>query len=145
MHHSKGHSARNLSRRFNSGARVLFSLRAASALALLLLTASSLFAVAPVVGDLDGDGQTTILDITLLVNHLNGKTLLTATNLPLADVNGDGLVDSSDVNTLGDLILGLPIPPAPVTLDPASGASEVGVTVRPKAIFPRPVNVATLN
>jgi hypothetical protein len=111
----------------------------------LIASPFSVYAVGPVIGDLDGDGQTTILDLTRLVNHLNGKTLLAATNLPLADVNGDGLIDQSDVDALASLILGIPIPPAPVTLDPAHGASEVGVTVRPKAVFPRPVNVSTLN
>lgn len=131
--------------RFKSSACILFSLRAALMLAFFALTASSLYAVAPVVGDLDGDNQTTVLDITRLVNHLNGKTLLTSTNLALADVNGDGLVDQSDLTALENLILGIPIPAAPVTLDPANGASEVGVTVRPKVIFPRPVIVASLS
>jgi len=33
----------------------------------------------------------------------------------------------------------------PVTLDPPSGALDVGIAVRPKATFPQPVNTSTLN
>ena len=73
-----------------------------------------------------GDEQTTILDLTRLVNHLNGRTPLAATNLPLADINGDGLLDQSDADALAGLILGAPTPPTPVTLEPASGATEIG-------------------
>ncbi len=48
---------------------------------------------------------------------------------------------------LRDAILGTPIPvnTRPVALEPATGSSEVGVTVRPKAIFPKPIDIATLN
>ena len=37
------------------------------------------------------------------------------------------------------------IPPKPVVLEPASGASEVGVTVRPKATFPVPIATSSLS
>ena len=37
------------------------------------------------------------------------------------------------------------ITPKAVTLEPGNGASEVGVTVRPKVGFPKPIETATLN
>lgn len=46
---------------------------------------------------------------------------------------------------MANLILEIPIPSKSVAFEPANGSSEVGVTVRPKATFPRPVDVSTLN
>jgi hypothetical protein len=96
-------------------------------------------------GNPDADGQPTVLDLVRLINHLNGVDSLSPSLLPFADINGDALVDSKDRELLADLILGLPLPSRPVTFEPASGSSEVGVAVRPKATFPRPVDVSTLN
>jgi len=71
--------------------------------------------------------------------------LSTLNSFPYADLNGDAFVNQTDVDLMADLILGLPLLMRPVTLEPASGSSEVGVTVRPKVSFPRPVDVSTLN
>ena len=102
-------------------------------------------------GDLDADGRITVIDLQKLLNHLGGSqpsTLQLSTQLlPFADVNEDGYLNQDDVARLRDAILGTPIPvnTRPVALEPATGSSEVGVTVRPKAIFPKPIDIATLN
>jgi hypothetical protein len=98
-------------------------------------------------GDLNGDGVVDVRDLVMLQNHLNGVATLSSNALPLADLNDDGYVTSADVDLLANLILGQPLTiiPRPVTLDPASGATQVGVTVRPKALFPKPIDTSTLN
>jgi hypothetical protein len=67
--------------------------------------------------------------------------------LGYADLNADGYINQADIDLLADAILGLPIAtqPRPLTSEPASGASEVGVTVRPRVYFPKPIIPATLN
>jgi hypothetical protein len=106
------------------------------------------------VGDLNADGRVDVLDLVRLINHVQssagvppagGTGILPVAVLPFADLNGDTLIDRTDIDLLADLILGLPLPTKPVALEPASGSSEVGVTVRPRAIFPRPIDTATLN
>ena len=102
-------------------------------------------------GDLNNDSALDVRDLQLLLNHLNsGGTSLTSLPLPLvpfADVNEDGYLNQADVTMLRDAILGLPLPvnTRPVALDPRSGSSEVGVTVRPKVTFPKSIDVSTLN
>src|SRR5262245_11540377 len=93
-------------------------------------------------GDLDQDGEITVLDLVLLINHINaaGTGVAPATGpgvlpLPLrqlADVNNDGYLNESDASIIADAILGIPIPSVPPKASvsiPASGSSEVGVTV----------------
>jgi hypothetical protein len=118
------------------------------------LASHSALALPQKLGDLDEDGQATVLDLVRLINHIqtsSGITLPDSTGLlpieqqPFADLDGDGLITQSDVDLLADLILDLPLPSRPVTFVPASGSSEVGVTVRPKVTFPRPIDVSTLN
>jgi len=55
--------------------------------------------------------------------------------------------DQRDVDMLAQAILGTPITtqPRPILAEPASGASEVGVTVRPRVYFPKPITPSTLN
>ena len=89
-------------------------------------------------GDLDGDGRATVLDLVLLINHSRGSSLLTSDLAPFADLNYDGLYNQADIDLLMLSILGLvPLPDLPksVTIDPPMGSSEVGVMVRPKATF----------
>src|SRR2546423_9966593 len=65
-------------------------------------------------GDLDGDGRATVLDLVLLINHLNGTAPLSSELLLFADVNQDGIVDSGDVTAIAHGILGLaPLPDLP--------------------------------
>src|SRR5947209_6686721 len=58
-------------------------------------------------GDLDGDGRATVLDIVRLANHLNGTAPLSADLLLFADVNQDGVVDNRDVTAIANAVLGL--------------------------------------
>ncbi len=48
-------------------------------------------------GDLDGDGQVNIFDITLAMQHALNRKILDEKQLLAADVNNDGLVDIRDV------------------------------------------------
>lgn len=54
-------------------------------------------------GDINGDGQVAIGDVTLLVNIILGKSTDASGR---ADVNGDGQINISDVTALVNLILG---------------------------------------
>lgn len=54
-------------------------------------------------GDVNGDGQVTIADVTALVNIILGKS---EDELGMADVNGDGPVTIADVTALVNIILG---------------------------------------
>ena len=117
-------------------------------LTVLLFFTSSAQAQLFVFGDLDDDGQITVLDLVRLINHLNGSAALVFQLRGYADVNDDGFLNQADVDVMADAILGLPIPaplPRSVRSEPSSGASEVGVTVRPKVIFPKPIDTSTLN
>jgi len=58
-------------------------------------------------GDLDGDGQATAVDLARLIQYLNGSRPLPAAIIPFADVNGDGAVNDKDVSALIDAILGV--------------------------------------
>src|SRR6266571_9429969 len=64
-------------------------------------------------GDLDGDGQITVLDLIRLINHINGSAHLDPQLRGYADVNGDGHINQADVDMLADVILGIPITPSP--------------------------------
>ena len=58
-------------------------------------------------GDVNGDGNIGIADVTALVNIILGKTLTpSATQQLAADVNGDTLVNIADVTALVNIILG---------------------------------------
>ncbi|MBT6850899.1 MAG: hypothetical protein HOA16_06840, partial [Opitutae bacterium] len=52
-----------------------------------------------VVGDLNDDGEVNLVDMVLMVNHIQGEEYLIADKSKLlqADVNGDGLINSYDV------------------------------------------------
>ncbi len=54
-----------------------------------------------VTGDVNGDGNTTIADVSALIDVLLGSSAPTAG----ADVNGDGQVSIADVSALIDLLL----------------------------------------
>jgi len=58
-------------------------------------------------GDIDGDGQVTVADVTLLINIILGN--VTQPGHLNGDINDDGTIDISDVSALIDLILGRPI------------------------------------
>jgi hypothetical protein len=112
-------------------------------------------ALPQMLGDLDSDGEVTVLDLVRLIRHvqssaglpLPGGGLLPVELRGYADFNGDGVIDRTDAELLADAILGLPVitQPRSFSSEPAAGASEVGVTVRPRVYFPKPIVPATLN
>lgn len=55
----------------------------------------------PITGDLNGDGNVDVTDVTMLIN-----AILEPTDLAGADVNGDGSVDVTDVTQLINIVLG---------------------------------------
>jgi subtilisin family serine protease len=57
-------------------------------------------------GDLDGDGQPTVLDMTLLVGYLRDTNPLWPEVAVFADVNNDGIINSNDIPALANAILG---------------------------------------
>ncbi len=113
----------------------------------IFLPVFSIGAATTQLGDLNGDGVVDVRDLVILQNHINGVKTLSSNALPLADLNDDGYITQADVTVLANLILGVPvtITPRAVTLDPATGSTQVGVSVRPKAIFPKPIDTSTLN
>ena len=91
-------------------------------------------------GDLDSDGQPTVLDLQRLLNHLNASqpsTLnpqpLSTQLLPYADLNEDGLINQADVLLLQDAILGRSVLPnpyaAPVVTTPIIATNGNSITV----------------
>ena len=118
------------------------------ALCLFLLLA----ATAPAqqrLGDLDGDGQLTILDLVRLINHVN-RTVPLASPLDLyADLNQDGFVNNTDVEILAGIILGLTPPPVvPLTTvresSPRLLESGVAVTRETVLRFTYPLSTNTI-
>jgi len=70
-------------------------------------------------GDIDGDGEPSIVDLVYVINHLNGAIPLPETLLPFADLDENGVINETDVRILADAILGigsLPNPTAPPIL-----------------------------
>ena len=54
-------------------------------------------------GDINGDGDIDVTDVSLLIDAVLGKTELA---LELADINGDKMLDVTDVSALIDIVLG---------------------------------------
>jgi hypothetical protein len=80
--------------------------------ALGLTAAFSAVAVVSRLGDLDGDGRVTVLDLVLLDNYLAGQSSLTPDQQLAADLNQDGVVNQSDAELLANVVLGqAPQPP----------------------------------
>jgi subtilisin family serine protease len=63
-------------------------------------------AIPYLMGDLDGDGQPTVLDMTLLVGYLRDTNSLLPEVAVFADVNRDGVINSNDIPALANAILG---------------------------------------
>ena len=62
------------------------------------------FMLAPVTGDLNGDGKVDITDVNLVINILLGIED-TPADVDAADLDGNGAVDIADVNLLINIIL----------------------------------------
>ncbi len=119
------------------------------ALFLFFIAASVRGGVPTQLGDLDGDGQVTVLDLVALINHTRSSPALSPSVSVFADVNLDGVVNQTDVTLLAQVILGQYTVPSlaarAVTIEPPSGTSDVGVMVRPKVTFSKPVKTASLS
>lgn len=55
-------------------------------------------------GDVNGDGEINIVDVTSIISHIHGETPANF-NEATADVNGDRVIDNKDVTIILDLIL----------------------------------------
>src|SRR5437870_3806705 len=84
--------------------------------AILLILLTCLFCVLPFsssavyptkLGDLDGDGQITVFDLSIIIGHINGSFRLSNEMAVFADVNQDGVVNDVDLEMVVDAILGL--------------------------------------
>ena len=119
------------------------SLSRGPVLVLIFLSLSILHsaAVPKLIGDLNEDGEATVLDIVRLMNFLNGHASIPASSgvqlsdfgpyapLPAiyADINEDGVIDQKDVELLEQAILGyrsLPNPTAPPVLPRFPGSTN---------------------
>src|SRR4051812_3341175 len=83
-------------------------------------------------GDIDGDGEITVLDLVEAINHFIGTSRLANESAVFADINQDGVVNENDINFIADVILKLRTPPQlPLArileTSPANGATEVSV------------------
>lgn len=76
--------------------------------ALVALTATSTFA-SPIPGDVNGDGQVTTFDISLVRRHIFGIEPLTPEQVARGDMNRDGQVTTFDIVLIRRQILGSPV------------------------------------
>ncbi len=69
-------------------------------------SASDLFEISEITGDVNGDGEADPRDYVMIINHINEKKLIKdEKSLSAADVNKDGAVDSEDADIVKKLIL----------------------------------------
>lgn len=61
------------------------------------------------VGDVTGDGQVNINDVTAIQRHLAGLELIPEARLAFADTNGDGHININDATVLQEYLAGYPI------------------------------------
>ena len=98
-----------------------------------LFSAIAQMAVPAQLGDLDADGQPTVLDLVRLLKHIDGTARLGSEPAVFADLNQDGFVNQTDVDLLTDAILGLSalpiLPPTRIlSTSPSHGESGIAVT-----------------
>lgn len=112
--------------------------------AVTMLWMSHAHAALPVLGDLDGDGRVTVLDLTRLQMHVNRTSPLPEELQLVADINLDGLADEADVTGIADIILAIRSPqevPPPfiVTTSPGLGEGNVSLTRETIIRFSQPL------
>ena len=59
----------------------------------------------PLIGDVNGDGEVSIADVTAIIDYLIGQN--DGINKPAADVNNDGEISIADVSDIIDMLLNL--------------------------------------
>src|SRR5204862_5347221 len=69
------------------------------------VSACALGALPEKLGDLDGDGKATVLDLVRMINHINGSNYLSSQLTFFADMNQDGVVNQTDIALLSEVIL----------------------------------------
>ena len=119
-----------------------------SSLLFLALTISA-NAVSVSQGDVNSDGQLTVLDLVKYYNHISGEEAFSENTMPLADLNSSGMVDNTDVATLLDAILGqTTLPelqvPAIEEIAPSNGEEMVGITRLTVVRFDEPIDPDTV-
>ncbi|GAA5120978.1 Ig-like domain-containing protein [Luteolibacter yonseiensis] len=120
--------------------------------ALSTLSAPALHAANPTkLGDVDGDGQLTVYDLTRLRGHIRQTSPLAADLVPFADVTGDGFINEDDsvslINTItgADTVKTLPLSSIRES-SPFSGESNVSLTREVVVRFTTPLALnATLS
>lgn len=59
------------------------------------------------IGNVDLDGEVTVVDVTLLQKHCAGLATLSEEQLACADLNADGVIDVTDATAIQRLLAGL--------------------------------------
>ena len=58
-------------------------------------------------GDVDGDGEVTVMDATLVQKYIVSLEILTDSQLNVADVNGDGEISVIDATQIQKIVVNL--------------------------------------
>lgn len=66
----------------------------------LFLSTDFQFEASAILGDVNGDGEVTVTDVSMVVQYTLGQTIPDGFNPQAADVNGDGIVSVSDITSL---------------------------------------------
>ena len=103
------------------------------------------------VGDLNGDGEVNLLDTVMMVNHIQGTQFITDSEALKwqADVNGDGLVNSFDVEGSLDFVFKRePTKKLPLTTtlstSPYGGEGDIALTREFVVRFNMPLKEGTV-
>ncbi|HTD88670.1 MAG TPA: dockerin type I domain-containing protein, partial [Candidatus Binatia bacterium] len=115
----------------------------------LALCALAVHALPLKLGDIDADGNATVLDLVAVINHLNNNPRLPSELAVFADVNQDGLVNQTDVDLIADAIVGFSsLPEVPLATihesSPSQGDTGVAITRETVFRFTQPLAANTL-
>ena len=116
---------------------------------ILAFCALAVHAVPLKLGDVDADGNATVLDLVAVLNHLNNNPRLPNELAVFADVNQDGLVNQTDVDLIADAIVGFSaLPEVPLATihesSPSHGDTGVAITRETVFRFTQPLAANTL-
>ena len=68
---------------------------------------SGLASTSAKIGDVDGDGEVTVMDATLVQKYIVSLETLTDSQLNVADVNGDGEISVIDATQIQKIVVNL--------------------------------------